>query len=146
MYLTILPTSPAALPPRSRPVEPLEVRSAVRKRPTALADLLQMAVDLNGVRALTSGVRVRGYARNDLLPTDGARATLKKVHDLLAHATRNAHRGSLVVAEVGLRGGDVEVQLRYARGGKQTATRHATLDWILEIWSWDPANVPDLTH
>lgn len=134
MYVTVTHTT------SQRATRGAARRNAERtSKTTALADLLRMAVDLNHARALKAGVRVRGYALDNGVAADCKRAVLKKLYELLGHAIRRAHRSSLVIAEVGLKDGEVNVRLRYARPGKSPSNGPTGLDWIDEIWSWDLA-------
>jgi hypothetical protein len=138
MYVTITHTTPAAPSVAHDKTKRTVTRTA--HKAADLADVLRMAVDLTHARALKVGVRVRGYARDEQLAPDRKRSALQKMHDLLAHAIRNAQRSSLIVAEVGLIGSEIELRLRYARSGPAPHADCSSLNWIDEIWSWTPAD------
>jgi hypothetical protein len=92
-----------------------------------------MAVELNRGKAARLGVRLHCYVLDQAIPSRNTESLLARLDKVICAAVSNAHWGSLMTVQAGVRNGAVELGVHYARPATGCGS---TLDLINEQWSW----------
>lgn len=103
-----------------------------------LTEVLAMAVELNRNNAIRHGVRVHCYSLDQVLSGVSQDEQLQRFDAILGRAVQNAQFGSLITGQAGIRNGRIELHIRYARPTLTGASSMMELDWIDEVWCWQP--------
>ena len=103
-----------------------------------LTEVLAMAVELNRNIAMRHGVRVHCYCLDQVLSGVRQHEQLQRFDAILGCAIQNAQFGSLITGQAGIRNGRIELDIRYARPTLTGASSMMELDWIDEVWCWQP--------
>ena len=104
-----------------------------------LTEVLAVAVEFNRNNAMRHGVRVHCYSLDQVMSGVSQHEQLQRFDAILRRAIQNAQFGSLITGQAGIRNGQIELHIRYARPTITGASSMMELDWIDEVWCWQPS-------